>query len=376
MTSRLVSQRAAHAMATTLVLVAAVQTHRAQTAQPIDTRALSEMRWRMIGPHRASRTKAVAGIPSQPHTFYIGVVNGGVWKTTDAGRTWTPIFDDQPTGSIGAIAIAPSNPERRSTSAAAKGSSGPTSRPATASTSPPTPAARGRISALRDGQQIAAHHRRPDESRSAVRRRARSSVRTERRARHLSLDRRRPHVSEGAVQGREHRRRRRRVRSGEPEHRLRRAVGSAPGSVGERRVQRARERPVQVDRRRHDVAAADARAADVGRRSARAHRHHRRAELAVAPLRDGRSADRRPASIARTTPARAGTRVNGDPRVVARPNDACRGARASDESRHRLRADDRRVEIHRRRQDVHGVSRRAGRRRLSEDLDQPDACRT
>src|SRR2546423_15617356 len=70
----------------------------------------SDMHWRMIGPFRGGRTVAAVGIASQPNVFYIGVNNGGVWKTTDAGRIWFPIFDSQPTGSIGAIAIAPSDP--------------------------------------------------------------------------------------------------------------------------------------------------------------------------------------------------------------------------------------------------------------------------
>ncbi|HZR21957.1 MAG TPA: hypothetical protein VFA59_00125 [Vicinamibacterales bacterium] len=70
----------------------------------------NDLRWRAIGPFRGGRTKAITGVPSQPNVFYAGAVNGGVWKTTDFGRTWTPIFDDQPTGSVGAIAVAPSDP--------------------------------------------------------------------------------------------------------------------------------------------------------------------------------------------------------------------------------------------------------------------------
>jgi photosystem II stability/assembly factor-like uncharacterized protein len=65
----------------------------------------------MIGPFRGGRTVGAAGVPGQPNVFYVGVNNGGVWKTTDAGRTWVPIFDDQPTGSVGAVAVAPSNPD-------------------------------------------------------------------------------------------------------------------------------------------------------------------------------------------------------------------------------------------------------------------------
>src|SRR5437879_13394459 len=68
------------------------------------------MRWRMIGPTRGGRTRAACGVPSEPNVFYMGAVNGGVWRSDDYGRTWNPMFDGQPTESIGAIAVAPSDP--------------------------------------------------------------------------------------------------------------------------------------------------------------------------------------------------------------------------------------------------------------------------
>ncbi|HTB10061.1 MAG TPA: hypothetical protein VK752_00745, partial [Bryobacteraceae bacterium] len=78
-------------------------------AQQIPESAYQELHWRMIGPFRGGRTRAAAGVPNQPNVFYVGQVNGGVWKTDDSGRTWNPIFDHEPTQSIGAIAVAPSD---------------------------------------------------------------------------------------------------------------------------------------------------------------------------------------------------------------------------------------------------------------------------
>ena len=78
--------------------------------QQFPPNSYQEMRWRSIGPLRGGRTRAVAGVPSEPNVFYIGAVNGGVWKTTDYGRTWEPIFDEEDTGSIGAIAVSEVDP--------------------------------------------------------------------------------------------------------------------------------------------------------------------------------------------------------------------------------------------------------------------------
>lgn len=84
---------------------------RAQPTAPVDPAVYAGLRWRSIGPFRAGRVNGVTGVPGQPNVFYSGSVGGGVWKTTNAGRTWFPIFDSQPIASIGAVAVAPSSPD-------------------------------------------------------------------------------------------------------------------------------------------------------------------------------------------------------------------------------------------------------------------------
>ncbi|HEY6338023.1 MAG TPA: hypothetical protein VIW68_05980 [Candidatus Sulfotelmatobacter sp.] len=80
-------------------------------AQSVPPELANSLQWRLIGPFRGGRVVAVAGVPGDSTTFYFGAVNGGIWKTSDAGTVWTPIFDGQPVGSIGALAVAPSDPK-------------------------------------------------------------------------------------------------------------------------------------------------------------------------------------------------------------------------------------------------------------------------
>ena len=79
--------------------------------QSVSPQMYNQLEWRLIGPFRAGRAVAVSGVPGDGTTFYFGSVDGGVWKTTNAGTTWKPIFDKQPVASVGALAVAPSNPK-------------------------------------------------------------------------------------------------------------------------------------------------------------------------------------------------------------------------------------------------------------------------
>src|SRR6266403_1335513 len=84
--------------------------HESSASMKFPPNFFHEMSWRCIGPFRAGRTVAISGVAHQPNVFYMAAVDGGVWKTTDFGNTWTPIFDDQPTGSVGALAVSESDP--------------------------------------------------------------------------------------------------------------------------------------------------------------------------------------------------------------------------------------------------------------------------
>jgi photosystem II stability/assembly factor-like uncharacterized protein len=104
------SSRAARITCALTVFAAGAINGEGAHAQSIPESSYAEMQWRMIGPFRAGKVNAVAGIPGNPAVYYFGANGGGVWKTTDGGTVWKPIFDKEPVAAIGALALAPSNP--------------------------------------------------------------------------------------------------------------------------------------------------------------------------------------------------------------------------------------------------------------------------
>ena len=245
------------------------------TALQDATPLYSGMHWRMLGPFRGGRVAAVTGVPGRTNEFYFGAVNGGVWKSIDAGRVWTPVFDSQPVASIGAIAVAPSAPDTvyvGSGESTLRDSMGFGNGVYKSTDAGKTWTHVG----LDDTQHIGKRRRRSEESERRVRRRDRPSLCGEPRARCLPHARRRQDVEEGAVQERRCRRRRRRDRSDELEHRVCRPMECAtPTLVHVLADERPRRRHLQVDGRRRDVEAADERSPEGGHRT---HRHRGRAE--------------------------------------------------------------------------------------------------
>ena len=88
----------------------AVCTAIGSSAQQLNPSVFASLHWRSIGPPRSGYVSAPAGVPGDLTTYYVGLPEGGVWKTTNVGTTWKPIFDEAHVASVGAVAVAPSNP--------------------------------------------------------------------------------------------------------------------------------------------------------------------------------------------------------------------------------------------------------------------------
>ncbi len=258
---------------------------------PYDSSLYSGLSWRMLGPFRGGRVDAVSGVPGRPNEFYFGAVNGGVWKTIDAGRVWTPVFDSQPVASIGALAVAPSAPDTiyvGSGESTLRDSMGYGNGMYKSTDAGKTWTHIG----LDDTQHIGKIAVDPEEPERRLRRGHRPSLRSAPGSRRVPLAGRRQDLEESAVQERQRRRRRRRDRPDQLAHRLRLAVEYAPSALVHLSAdERPGRRDLQVDRRRHDLESADERPADGVHRQ---DRHRDRAEQSAARLRGrGRLSSRR-----------------------------------------------------------------------------------
>jgi len=260
-------------------------------AQKVDPSLYSSLEWRMIGPFRAGRTIGATGVRGQPNVFYVGVNNGGVWKTTDYGRVWTPIFDAQPTGSIGDLAVAPSNP-----SVIYVGTGEGVQRPDLSTGDgiyKSTDAGKTwRHLGLRDGQQIGGVIVDPrDENRIFVAVLGHPYGPNPERGVYRSTNG--GETFERVLYKDENTRRNSgRIRSDQSPDRLRSSLGGPAGTMGECGVERTAQWTLQVNRWRHYVASVDRRASDHGSRFGEDRIHHR-TQRSAANVRHGRRSDPR-----------------------------------------------------------------------------------
>ncbi len=355
------------AVAYSLLLCSALSFVPPAHSQSIDTKLLGEMQWRNVGPFRGGRTRAVSGVPSQPNVFYVGAVNGGVWKTNDFGRTWQPIFDQQPTGSIGAIEVAPSDPN-----VIYVGSGEGLHRPDLSVGDGIYKSTDGGATwthlGLRDGQQIsqmAIDPRDPNRLFVAV---AGHPYGPNPERGVLSLDRWRTDVPEGPLQRRKHRRRGCEDRSLRSEYRLCHIVGGARRAVGERRLERHRRRNLQVHRWRPRPGSRWQAACRMASSQAYVSIG---AERSQAPVRIGRDQGQGgPLSLGGCGRDLDNRHHRRAPQEPHRRRRLAGSADRSQESRRGLHDQHRHLEIHRWRRDLERLSRRARRRRLPEHLDQ------
>ena len=324
------------------------------------------MHWRNVGPFRGGRTRAVSGVPGQPNVFYIGAVNGGVWKTDDFGRTWNPIFDHEPTGSIGAIAVAPSDPNIIYVGSG-EGLHRPDLSVGDGIYKSTDAGATWTHLGLRDGQQIsvmaidprdpnrlfvavAGHPYGPNPERGIYR----STDGGQSFQKVLYKD---ENIGGSDVK----------IDPSDPNIGLCHIVGGARRAVGEWRLGRHRRRHLQVDRRRQTWQQLAGGLPDgiVQAYVAIARSNPKRLFASVA-IKDKvelyRSDDAGATWSTVTTDSRPKTRIGGGDLSIARYR--------SERSRRHLRDQHRDLEVDRRRQDLDGLSRRARRRRLSEHLDQ------
>src|SRR6266508_1072108 len=93
-----------------LILVVSPLALSAADPEPKGPAEYAALKYRSVGPFAGGRVSRSCGVPGDPLTYYAATASGGVWKSSDGGLTWKPIFDDQPTSSIGSIAVAPSDP--------------------------------------------------------------------------------------------------------------------------------------------------------------------------------------------------------------------------------------------------------------------------